>query len=327
MNRRAFAATLAAGFAGSRSLLQASPLLPTQASSSTGKLTQGVTRNTFGTDPMWTMEEICRQVAPLGIKGFDFALAPDFPVLKKYGMVCSLYRPPAGGGAGAPGAGRGDAAPGPNRGGGAPGAARGGNAQSGWQAMGTPAAMGAYRTGILDAIDLAAANGIPNVFLHAGVRSDTVDYVNGADNTVTFCNAVKGRAEEKGVTLCMEILNSKGFNAPANSLFDHMAWGVDVCKRVNSPRVKILYDIFHAQLMDGNIVQTMRDNIQFIGHVHTGGVPGRNELDGTQELNYAFIARELVAMKYTGFVTHEWRPSAGKNPIDSLKQAIEIMRV
>jgi hydroxypyruvate isomerase len=138
---------------------------------------------------------------------------------------------------------------------------------------------------------------------------------------------VKAHAEDKGVTLCMEILNSKGLAAPPMSIFDHMAWGVDVIKRVNSPRVKILYDVFHAQLMEGDIVQTIRDNIQYIAHFHTGGVPGRHELDDTQELNYHFIAEAIADLNYTGFVTHECSPAPGNDPIASLSKAIQIMNV
>jgi hydroxypyruvate isomerase len=187
--------------------------------------------------------------------------------------------------------------------------------------------MGAYRQTILEGIDVAAANGIPNVFLSAGSRRADLDYAQGAENSVAFCNAVKGRAEEKGVTLVIEFLNSKGFAAPAMSMFDHMAWGVDVCKRVNSPRVKILYDIYHAQIMDGFIVQTLRDNFQYIGHIHTGGVPGRHELDDTQELNWHFIAQAIADLNYKGFVTHEWTPTPGRNYLDGLKQALDVMKV
>ena len=110
-------------------------------------------------------------------------------------------------------------------------------------------------------------------------------------------------------------------------MFDRMSWGVDVVKRVGSPRVKILYDIYHAQIMEGYIVQTLRDNIQHIGHIHTGGVPGRHELDDTQELNYRFIAQTIADLKFTGFVTHEWSPAMGNDPIASIKKVLAIMDV
>jgi len=106
-----------------------------------------------------------------------------------------------------------------------------------------------------------------------------------------------------------------------------MAWGVDVMKRVNSPRVKILYDIYHAQIMDGDIVRTIRDNIQWIAHFHTGGNPGRHDIDETQELNYRFIAQAIVDSGFAGFLSHEYSPAAGEDPIAVLEKAIEICDV
>jgi hydroxypyruvate isomerase len=107
-------------------------------------------------------------------------------------------------------------------------------------------------------------------------------------------------------------------------IFDHIAWGVEVMKRVNSPRVRILYDIYHAQIMDGDIVRNIRDNFQWIGHFHTGGNPGRHEIDETQELNYRFIAKAIADLGFTGFITHEYSPSQGHDPIVELEKAIEI---
>ena len=347
MDRRLFLTTLAVpAVVGGLRGAQANSV---QAPASTGRLKHGVTRNTFGNEGTFDFDAACRTVAALGVKGYDFATPANFPVLRKYGMVCSMYRVGGGGGGrGAAGAAApaGDAIGGraggngragaPVVGGGAPAAAGRGDGPNldrplapAETSIGSPEAMGAHRDAILEAIDVAAANDVPNIFLTAGSRRLDVgiDYARGADNAVAFCNSVKARAESKGVTLCMEFLNSKGYASAPMMLFDHMAWGVDVCKRVNSPRVKILYDIFHAQIMEGFIVQTIRDNIQYIGHVHTGGVPGRHELDDRQELNYRFIAQALADLNYTGFVTHEWSPTVGRDYLDGLKQAIEIMRV
>ena len=123
----------------------------------------------------------------------------------------------------------------------------------------------------------------------------------GADNCVAFLNRVKAQAEDKGVTICMEYLNSKVNHK--DYMFDHFSWGVDVMKRVNSPRVKILFDIYHAQIMDGDIVRNIRDHFQWIGHFHTGGNPGRHEIDDTQELNYRFVMQAIADLGFTGFVT------------------------
>ena len=110
-------------------------------------------------------------------------------------------------------------------------------------------------------------------------------------------------------------------------MFDHMAWGIDVVSRVNSPRVKILYDIYHAQIMDGDIVRTIRDHIQWIGHFHTGGNPGRHDIDESQELNYRFIAKAIVDLGFNGFLAHEYTPMEGADPLAVLNKALETCDV
>jgi len=147
----------------------------------------------------------------------------------------------------------------------------------------------------------------------------------GADNAVAFLNRMKARAEDKGVTMCVEVMNSK-FDRP-DQMCDHLAWGVDVIQRVNSPRVKILYDVYHAQIMDGDICRNIQRNFRWIAHFHTGGVPGRHEIDETQELNYRFIAKTIADLGYTGYIAHEFRPTPGRDPLQSLQEAIEIMTV
>ena len=273
--------------------------------SGTSRIKHGATRQVFGANR--PLEECFRLGAELGIKGFDFIANPvDFPLLRKYGLTGSMYRVSYGGGIS----------------GGRPP-----DGPAGWEAIGMKEAMGGYLTALHEGIDVAAANGFPNIILMAGARSASLSYEQGADNAVAFCDAVKAHAEDKGVTLCIEYLNSKGLQSPVNSMFDRMSWGVDVVKRVGSPRVKILYDIYHAQIMEGYIVQTLRDNIQHIGHIHTGGVPGRHELDETQELNYRFIAQTIAELKFTGFVTHEWSPTMGNDPVASMRKVLAIMAV
>jgi hydroxypyruvate isomerase len=150
----------------------------------------------------------------------------------------------------------------------------------------------------------------------------------GADNTVAILNRVKGYAEQKGVNVCMEITNSKiAADQRTDKVFDHVAWGLDVCKRVNSPRVKILYDIYHAQIMDGDITRTLRENIDHICHIHVAGVPSRQEIDDKQELNYRFIANTIADLGFTGFVAQEFRPAMGNDPVKSLERCFEIMNV
>ena len=142
----------------------------------------------------------------------------------------------------------------------------------------------------------------------------------GADNSVAFLNGIKALAEELKVTLCIELLNSK-VNHPGY-MADHTAWGVEVCKRVNSPQVKLLYDIYHMQIMEGDVIRTIQDNIQYIGHFHTAGNPGRHEFDDTQELNYRAICQAIADLGFQGVLSHEYTPTrdplghAGENDAD-----------
>jgi hydroxypyruvate isomerase len=141
---------------------------------------------------------------------------------------------------------------------------------------------------------------------------------------------VKSHAEDKGVTICIEIMNNK-FTQPelgrTDQICNHIGWAVDVVKRINSPRVKVLFDIYHVQIMDGDICHHIRENIQWIAHFHTGGVPGRHELDDTQEINYRFVAKTIADLGFTGYIAHEYRPAPGRDPIKDLAQAIEILTV
>lgn len=149
-----------------------------------------------------------------------------------------------------------------------------------------------------------------------------------ADNAVAILSRVKSYAEQKNVNVCMEITNSKvAADQRTDQAFNHMSWGLDVCKRVNSPRVKILYDIYHVQIMDGDVVRTFRENLDHICHVHVAGVPTREEIDDKQELNFRFIANAIADSGYTGFVAHEWRPSKGNESEKSLERCFEIMNV
>jgi hydroxypyruvate isomerase len=126
----------------------------------------------------------------------------------------------------------------------------------------------------------------------------------------------------------MEITNSKvAADQRTDQIFDRLAWGLEVCKRVNSPRVKIVYDIYHVQISDGDVTRNLRDNLDYICHIHVAGVPSREEIDDTQELNYRFIARAIAESGYKGFVAHEWRPAMGNDPVKSLERCFEILNV
>ena len=175
---------------------------------------------------------------------------------------------------------------------------------------------------IRESIDAAAEYGFPNVICFSGNRKGLPDDV-GLENTVAALKQIIGYAEEKEVTLCIEILNSKVNHK--DYMFDRMSWGVEVCRIVGSERMKILYDIYHAQIMEGDIIRTIRDYKEYIGHYHTGGNPGRNEIDETQELYYPAIMRAIVETGYKGYVGQEFVPT--RDPLTSLAQGVRICDV
>src|SRR3984957_714750 len=254
-----------------------------------GRLKQCVTQGVFaGGTPF---EDTCREAARLGCKGYDLRGPADWPTLKKYGLIPTMY-------------------PGP-----------GGTIPD---ALNRIENHDRLEKTMNAALDEAAANGVPNIITFSGNRKGMSD-TEGADNCVKFLNKVKAHAEDKGVTICIELLNSKVNHK--DYMCDHTAWGVDVMKRVGSPRVKLLYDIYHLQIMEGDICRTIKDNIQYLGHFHTGGNPGRHEIDDTQELNYRFVAMTIADLGYTGYVAHEYSPAQGRDPIQSLNQAMEIFDV
>src|SRR5271154_3055770 len=255
-----------------------------------GRLKQCVTRGVFGR--AMAFEDTCREAARLGCKGYDLIGPEDWPMLKKYGLIPTMYPPGPGG-----------TIP---------------------DALNRKENHERLETSMHAALDEAAAYGAPNIITFSGNRRGMAD-AEGADNCVAFLNRVKAHAEDKGVTICMELLNSKVDHK--DYMCDHTAWGVDVMKRVNSPRVKLLYDIYHLQIMEGDIARTIKDNIQWIAHFHTGGNPGRHEIDDTQELNYHFVAKTIADLGYTGYVAHEYSPAQGRDAIQSLNQAMEIFEV
>ena len=280
---------------------------------------------------------MCRQAARLGIKGFDLVADPDWPMLKKYGLVSSMIY--AIGDPVVVDAGRlpqrepGRATP---PAGGAPAAGAGARRLGRWRAPPVPKSLikmqhDHFVQVYSDTIDLAAANGFPNVILTTGTRGTNSDEEN-ADNLVALLNSLKAHAEDKGVTLCTELISSNRTQPLANRYQgDNAEWLFGVMQRVNSPRCKILFDIFHAQVMDGNIVNNIRNNFQWIGHFHTGGNPPvgpgagpRNELDHTQELYWPFVMKVIADMGFTDYVSHEYTPAPGMDPIASLEKCIRI---
>ena len=232
----------------------------------------------------------------LGARGFDFFPASQWPVLKKYGLTLRSRSAAASQ---------------------SPSASSKNSCTTSLSGLSPPSSV------------TCAENGCPGVLISGGQRNG-ISYAEGADNAVAFLNRMKDRAEQTGVVLLLEIVNSK-YKDPslgrADAVCDHVDWAAEVCTRVNSPRVKILFDIYHVQIMDGDVTANIRAHLPLIGHFHTAGVPGRHEIDETQELNYGFILKAAADLGYRGFVAHEYDPSPGKDPIRTLEKVFNIADV
>jgi hydroxypyruvate isomerase len=145
----------------------------------------------------------------------------------------------------------------------------------------------------------------------------------GIAASIEGLSKIKPLAEQDGVTVCVELLNSKVDHKDYQG--DHTAFGVEVMKGVGSPRVKLLYDIYHMQIMEGDVIRTIRANLGHIAHFHTGGVPGRHELDDTQEINWRAVCRAIVDLGFSGYVAHEFVPT--RDPLTSLGEAVALCDV
>jgi hydroxypyruvate isomerase len=176
---------------------------------------------------------------------------------------------------------------------------------------------------LVDALPLARAGGVPNLIAMFGNRA-------GRSDSEAIAAAIDGlrqvapAAEANGVTVCVELLNSKVDHRDYHG--DRTWFGVEVMQGVGSPRVKLLYDIYHMQIMEGDVIRTIGTNAAWIGHYHTGGVPGRHELDDTQELNWAAVMRAIAASGFAGYVAHEFVPTRA-DPLASLAEAFAICDV
>lgn len=176
---------------------------------------------------------------------------------------------------------------------------------------------------LIESIDIAAANGIPGLICFSGNRQPYQSEEAAISTTAEGLLRVAAHAESKKVNLNLELLNSK-INHPGYQC-DHTAWGVAVCEKVNSTRVKLLYDIYHMQIMEGDVIRTIQENVRWIGHFHTAGNPGRNDLDDSQELNYRGICSAIADTAYELYVGHEYKPLG--DPIESLRTTFAICNV
>jgi hydroxypyruvate isomerase len=291
MQRRTFITTVAAGtLAATVSAQTAQNLLQQPATAPARKSRYQQSAIMVNFDPKMPFDEMCKTAARLGCKGFDLVEAKDWPTLKKYGLLPTIYWNP-------------------------------GNTFD--DGIIRPELHAAQEKLLHGDIDHAAANSCPNVIRVGGQRRG-MPLEQGMDNAVAFLNRVKAHAEDKGVTIILETMNP--VDRP-DQILNRLEITGEICKRVNSPRVKMLFDIYHAQRIGGDICDNIRKYYPLIAHFHTAGVPGRREIDETQELNYHFIAQTIAELGFTGFIGHEYKPSSGRDPVKDLEQAIAIMTV
>jgi hydroxypyruvate isomerase len=253
-----------------------------------GRLKQSVCRWPYGSIPL---PEFCKAIKAMGLTGIDLLQPAEWPVARDAGLVVSMGYP----------------------------ADRRDFIATGFNDR-------AHHKQLIDeltrTIPLAQAAGVANVITMFGNRAGISD-ADGIAACIEGLRQVAPVAEAHGVTVCVELLNSKVDHKDYAG--DHTAFGVKVMEGVASPRVKLLYDIYHMQIMEGDIIHTLHDAIAHIGHIHTGGVPGRHEIDDTQELNYHSVARALADLGFAGFVAHEFMPTG--DPLTSLRGAVAICTV
>jgi hydroxypyruvate isomerase len=290
MDRRDFLAA-----AGAAAALTAAP--PALAQAKNRRIKQGLWKINFGADAKLSFDQECAIAKRLGLYGFDVIQAADWPTLRKHGLDPLMVGP-----------GKTDYLGG----------------------LIHPEIHDATFQGISDQADLCAKNNVRRIGLSAGQRRG-LDYKTAADNAVEICKRLAAKLEPLGVVLVIENVNDRrgadGDLARQDMVFGHWDWGLEVVERVNSPGIKLLCDIYHLQIMDGDVTYRIKRDIKQIAHIHVAGVPQRKEIDGRQELNYPMIARTIVETGYDGYVCHEWRLTPGADPVKAIAQAVAIMDV
>lgn len=289
-------AVAAAGLVSSLSAEAQKPAPPLPEVKRRGRIKQGLWRNVFGSDTKLSFDDMCREAARLGCYGFDMIRQEDWPTLRKHGLEPLLV------GTG------------------------GVDFKNG---LIHPEVHDKIEASIRPYIDMIAKSGIKRIISIGGQRQG-MDYKEAADNAVSFLNRIKGQLEDRGVVLAVENMNNRRTDprfGREDQVFGHWDWGVDVMQRVNSPNVGIVCDLYHLQIMDGDIAQHLRDSIQWIKHFHCAGVPTRNEIDYTQEVNFHYVAEVIASLDYDGYISHEWRPAPGRDPMQSIEECLSILDV
>ncbi|MGA2058920.1 MAG: sugar phosphate isomerase/epimerase family protein [Thermoguttaceae bacterium] len=233
------------------------------------------------------LDELAQNAAAMGLKSIELVEPADWPTLKKHGLICAMTPShPVG---------------------------QGFNKKENHEKC---------IAALKKLIDACAEAGYPNVITFSGNR-DSISDDEGLKNCAEGLKKVIGYAERKNVNVCIEILNSrlnhKGY------MCDTAEWAAELCKQVGSPRMKILFDIYHVQVQQGDIIARIKKFQQYIGHYHTAGVPGRHEIDDAQELNYPAIMRAIAETGFRGYVGQEFTPT--RDPMKSLRQAVRLCDV
>jgi hydroxypyruvate isomerase len=241
------------------------------------------------------LETLCEAATRIGLRSIEILRPTDFATLQKYGLTCGMVANPV--------------VPGPE------GKKVGGISNAWNRVENHDALVAAYEHDM----PLLAAAGINNFICFSGNR-DGMDDEEGLQNCAAGIKRLMRTTERHNVVVAMELLNSKVDHK--DYMADHTTWGAELCKAVGSDNFKLLYDIYHMQIMEGDVIATIRDNRDHFAHYHTGGVPGRNEIDDTQELNYPAIMKAIVDTGFDGFVAQEFIPS--RDPLTSLEQAVQI---
>ncbi|MDN5205548.1 TIM barrel protein [Fulvivirgaceae bacterium BMA10] len=236
------------------------------------------------------LEALCEKAQDIGIKSVELLGPEDWKTLEKYGLTCAMAN---GSDLGIP------------------------------KGFNDPKYHGQLKKDFLELIPKAADHGLKNIICFSGDRNGISDEV-GLDNCAIGLEEIIKEAARYNVNIVMELLNSKVDHPDYQC--DHTEWGVALAKKLGADNFKLLYDIYHMQIMEGDIIATIRENHQYIGHYHTGGVPGRNEIDETQELNYLAIMQAIVSTGFDGYVAQEFIPK-GSDPLKSLERGIQICDV
>jgi len=250
-----------------------------------GNINHSVCRWCYDSIPL---ETFCQEVKRIGLGAIDLVAPKDWPMLQKYGLYSSMCYV------------AGDVS------------LTDGFAESKFHDK--------LVSQYTEVIPLMVKAGYKDVICFSGSRRG-MDDETGWNNCVKGLQQILPLAEKNGVTVHMELLNSKVDHK--DYMCDHTAWGVQLCKKLDSPHFKLLYDIYHMQIDEGDVIRTIQDNNTYIGHYHTGGVPGRHEIDETQELYYPAIMKAIVATGFKGYVAQEFMP-AEKDKIASLQKAVII---